>query len=157
MEEKTKRDWFSPSGISVTPLSHSPLNPLHDERKRLKESKKRSTGKEQQIEGKADSDRGEWCYWCQCTIESPEKITPAPQVQMNAANSRKNERSVLRGLEGGGEAVDREGGFDPCASVNATLVSLHAGALSACSLQRRMAWKREQGVAGRQFKLIWHL
>lgn len=52
---------------------------------------------------------------------------------MNAANLRKNEHSASRGLEGGGEAAEREGGFDPCASVNATLDSLHSGALCLCA------------------------
>lgn len=87
-----------------------PIERLHDETKSLKEQTKRSKRKEQQIEGKSDSDRGE-CYCCQCTNESTEKITPIPQEQMNAANSRKNECSASRGLEGGDEVVDREGGL----------------------------------------------
>lgn len=34
------------------------------------------------------------------------KITPDPQVPMNAADSRKNGRSASRGLEGEGEAAE---------------------------------------------------
>lgn len=49
---------------------------------------------------------------------------------MNAADSRKKERSASRGLEGEGEAAEGEGGFDPRVSVNAALDScLQSGAL----------------------------
>lgn len=134
--------WYQRNRVVALPIE--PTARWKDER--------RSKGKEQQIEGKADSDRGEWCYWCQCTNESTEKITSVPQVQMNATNLRKNEHSASRGLEGGGEAAEREGGFDPCASVNATLDSLHSGALCRRAHYREdwLEKKREHGGAG------WH-
>lgn len=70
------------------------LNCIHDKGKREeeihayrdKEFQEKRVQKEQQIERKTDSDRGEWSYWCECTNEHVEKITVIPQVLMNAEN-----------------------------------------------------------------------
>lgn len=75
---------------------------------------------------------------------------------MNAADSRKNERSASRGLEGEGEAAEGEGGFDPRLWTPHLTPACNL-VLCVCLLIRRgrVAGKKKKDSTGEQIDTVW--
>lgn len=164
IKEKRKQDWFFAPWYQHNHAVVLPIEQTARWKEEIeREQKKRSKGKEQQIESKVDSDKGEWCYWCQCTNESAEKSSLFPrcrwmlqiQGRMSAA-LRGDWRGEARRWTGKGVLILARL-WTPHLTLACTLALCVCVLITGKNGVKKKKQNKTWGSRSTQIDLIWHL